>query len=46
MSMRELGIEYKKIEPMLVAYFRFNLKERSEIPDTVQGTGCRSSRRN
>jgi effector-binding domain-containing protein len=32
MSMGEMGIEYKKIEPMLVSYIRFNLKDRAEIP--------------
>ena len=31
MSMGESGIEYKKIEPMIVSYLRFNLKERAEI---------------
>ena len=30
MSMQDLGIEYKRIDPMLVAYMRFNLKERAE----------------
>ncbi|MGA9397929.1 MAG: hypothetical protein WBV22_06685 [Anaerolineaceae bacterium] len=32
MSLGESVIEYKKIEPMLVSYLRFNLKEHAEIP--------------
>jgi hypothetical protein len=36
MSLNELGIEYKNLETNLVAYIRFNLKERAEIHETMQ----------
>lgn len=36
MSIEELGIQYQKIEPQLVCYRRFNLKERAEIPGAFQ----------
>jgi effector-binding domain-containing protein len=36
MSGEEPEIQYKKIEPQLVCYRRFNLKERAEIPAAFQ----------
>jgi len=36
MSLKELGIEYKKVKATLVAYIQFNLKERTDIQDMLQ----------
>lgn len=36
MSMGALGITHKQVEPELVAYLRFNLKERAEIHHKLQ----------
>ncbi len=35
MSLKELGIEYKKVEATLVAFIQFNLKERTDIQDVL-----------
>jgi effector-binding domain-containing protein len=36
MFMEDLGILYKRVESRLVAYIRFNLKERTDIRKTLQ----------
>ena len=36
MPMEDLGISYKQVESRLVAYIRFNLKERTDIQTKLQ----------